>query len=318
MKKIFVLIIIALCPIIMQGQARKMYRQALRTTNLKQKIELLDKVIAEEPKNLDAYFNRALAKNDSGDYHGAIADYSKIIVEAPDADTYFNRGNSRYNLEDFQGAKADYAKAFYLDKNFIDALYSLACAKFDLGEYKDAIKDFDAVLRVIPDLQIAYNYKAAAYVALEDYKKALKAYSSAIVVNPNADAFYNRGVFYLDIRYFQKAKADLNLAVRLNRDNSFVHFYRGASNLFLGKNEDAISDFHKSLKFDSFDFDAMLGLAMAYYKLGDKEKAKTYFKKAKSIVNFSSGDTVDKFSKSYWHLKHFYFFKSVYYDLDKL
>ena len=38
-------------------------------------------MISEEPKNLDAYFHRAIAKNDLGDYRGAIVDYSKIIVE---------------------------------------------------------------------------------------------------------------------------------------------------------------------------------------------------------------------------------------------
>lgn len=317
MKKILVLIIV-LIPAIILGQARKIYRQALRTTNLDEKIELLNKVIAEEPDNLDAYFHRALAKNDSGDFHSAIVDYSKILVEEPDADTYFNRGNARYNLEDFQGAKADYAKAFDLDKNFIDALYSLACAKYDLGEYAEAIKDFDVVLRVIPDLQIAYNYKASAYMALEDYKNALKAYTSAIVISPDSDAFYNRGVFYLDIRYFQKARADLNLAIRLNKDNPFSYFYRGAANLFLGKFDDAIEDFQTSLKYDSLDFDAMLGLAMTYKQLNKLEIAKTYFDKAKSIVEFNSGDTIEKFSKSYWHLKHFYAFQPSFEDLQKL
>ena len=63
--------------------------------NLEERINLLDQVISLEPKNLDAYFYRALAKNDLGDYQGAIVDYSKIILIEPDADTYFNRGNSR-------------------------------------------------------------------------------------------------------------------------------------------------------------------------------------------------------------------------------
>ncbi|GAA4268179.1 tetratricopeptide repeat protein [Hyunsoonleella aestuarii] len=319
MKKIFILLF-ALTPFLILGQAKKIYRQALRSTDLNEKIELLNQVIDIEPNNLDAYFHRALAKNDLGNYHGAIVDYSKIIIEEPDADTYFNRGNSRYNLEDFNGAKADYTKAVALDKNFVDAQYSLACAKYDLGEYERAIKDFDAVLKVIPDLQIAYTLRASAHAALENYKKALKDYSTAILVNPSSDAFYNRGLFYLDINYFQKANADFNLAIRLDRQNSFPYFYRGTTFLFLGKYKDAIEDYMINLKFDSLDFDALLGLAIAHYKIGDSDSAKAYFQKSKNILLDKANPDIpiEQFAASYWYLKQSMFFKSVFYDLNKL
>ncbi|WP_298239292.1 tetratricopeptide repeat protein [uncultured Algibacter sp.] len=319
MKKITIVIFV-LSPILFFGQAKKIYRQALRTTILKEKIELLNQVIELEPNNLDAYFHRGLAKNDLGDYHGAIVDYSKIIVEEPDADTYFNRGNSRYNLEDFTGAKSDYARAVNLDKSFIDARYSLACAKYDLGDYAEAIKDFNAVIKVIPDLQIAYTLRASAYAALEDYKKALKDYSTAILVTPNADAFLNRGLFYLDINYYQKANADFNIVIRLDKQNAFGYFYRGNTFLFLGKYNDAVIDFNNALKFDSLDFDALLGLSIAYYKLGDLGKAKSYFKKAQTILKNESSveKPIEQFATSYWYLKQIMFFKSVFYDLNKL
>ena len=319
MKKITILIFV-LSPIFSFGQAKKIYRQALRTNILKEKIELLNKVIDLEPNNLDAYFHRGLAKNDSGDYHGAIVDYSKIIVKEPDADTYFNRGNSRYNLEDFTGAKSDYARAVDLDKNFVDARYSLACTKYDLGDYADAIKDFNAVLKVIPDLQIAYTLRASAHTALEDYKNALKDYSTAILVAPNADAFLNRGLFYLDINYFQKANADFNIVIRLDKENAFGYFYRGSTYLFLGKYNDAVIDFNNALKFDSLDFDAILGLSIAHYKLGDLDKAKSYYKKSKTIISNQSSlkKPIEQFATSYWYLKQLIFFKSVFYNLDKL
>lgn len=316
MKNTFILIL-ALLPIIGLGQANKLYREALRTENLEQRISLLNQVIDLEPKNLDAYFYRALAKNDLGDYEGAIVDYSKILLEEPGADTYFNRGNSRYNLKDYEGAKLDYAKAYELDRSFIDARYSLACTKYDLGEYTDAIADFNAILRIIPDLQIAYTLRASAYYALEDYKNALQSYSSAIMVQPDADAFYNRGVFYLDIRYFQKAKADLNTAMRLDKENPFIYFHRGASNLFLGDYEGAIEDFSSALTYDLMDFDSMLGLAMAYHKSNNKEKAKAFFDKAKSVVSdvTETDDYFELFNESYWYSKHFYYFKN---SIDEL
>ena len=316
MKKILITFL-AIIPFLSFGQANKFYRKALKTIDLNEKIQLLDQVIELEPDNLDAYFYRGLAKNDLGDYQGAIVDYSKIILIQPDADTYFNRGNSRFNLKDLLGAKTDYEKAIDLDKSFIDARYSLACTMYDLGEYKNAITEFSNLIKIIPDLQIAYTLRAASYTALEDYKNAIKDYTSAIFINPDSDAFYNRGTFFLEIRYFQKARADLNTAIRLNKDNPFLYFYRGASNLFLGKFEEAISDFLTALKFDSKDYDALLGLAMTYHKMNNPEQAKTNLDKAKSIIGFNrSKDTFEAFSKSYWHNKHYFYFKNNFNELN--
>ena len=317
MKRLLITLFTIL-PLLTYGQVNKIYRQALRATDLNEKIELLDQVISQEPKNLDAYFYRGLAKNDLGDYEGAIIDYSKIILIEPDADTYFNRGNSRFNLKDLQGAKTDYEKAVELDKSFIDARYSLACTKYDLGEYENAITDFSILLSIIPDLQIAYTLRAASHVAMENYKEAIKDYSTAILVSPDSDAFYDRGLFYLDIKYYQKAKADLNSAIRLNKGNPYLYFYRGASNLFLGKYKEALDDFSISLAFDSQDFEALLGLSMTYLKMDDLENAETYFKKVKSILEMDvNADDLEQFSKSYWYLKHYYYFKNSVEELSK-
>ena len=293
------------------GQANKLYRKALRSTDLKEKISLLDEVIKLEPKNLDAYFQRGLAKNDSGDYHGAIVDYSKIIVEQPDADTYYNRGNSRYSIKDLKGAKEDYAKAYILDKNIIDALYSLACVRYDLEEYERAISDFSKVMKLAPAKSKLYTLRASSYKALEKYTEAAKDYSTAILILPNANNYYNRGVFLMDIKYYEKANEDLTKALRLNQNNAFAYFYKGASNLLLGKFTNAISDFSEALKFDTMDFDAHLGLAIAYYKVNDTEKAKASFKRANEILSIGSDvSNIEPYNNTYWFQNQYYYFNN--------
>lgn len=312
MKKNIILLLI-ICPIFGFGQAKKIFRQATRTNNLSEKVSLFTQVIELEPKNLDAYFYRAIAKNDLGDYRGAIVDYSKIIVEEPDADTYFNRGNSRYSLKDFSGAKEDYAKAVMLDKTFIDALYSLACVKLDLEEYENAIKDFTAVIKQVPDNYNTYILRASAYKAMEQFTKALNDYSTAILIEPSSNNYYNRGVFLMDIRYYQDANVDLTKSIRLNKNNAFAHFYRGASNLFIGKFNDAISDFSESIKFDTMDFDAYLGLAIAQLKVNDTVNAKLNFNKANAILIPSKKvSTIEQYNNTYWfHNQYFYFNNAI-------
>ncbi|MDO5969518.1 tetratricopeptide repeat protein [Flavivirga aquimarina] len=311
MKRTTIIVLLMLCHFTTYGQANKFFRQAVRATDLNQKIDLYSKVIDLEPKNLDAYFYRALAKNDLGDYNGAIVDYSKIIVLKPDADTYYNRGNSRFSLKDLMGAKSDYAKAFELDSNFIDALYSLACVKYDLEDYKGAIEDFSRVIETVPDQPKTYLLRASAYRAIESYKKALKDYTLAVLIDPNANTYYNRGEFFMTINYYQNANNDFSSSLKFNRNNAFAYFYRGASNLLLGKYNNAVSDFYLALKFDATDFDALLGLALTYYKMGDITNAKLNLQKAKSIISPEKDvESVNFFTNTYWFQNQYFYFNN--------
>ncbi|WP_142785387.1 tetratricopeptide repeat protein [Changchengzhania lutea] len=319
MKRITIILFIIM-PLLGIAQAGKLYRQALKTADLSERISLLDQVIEQEPDKLDAYFYRGLAKNDLGDYSGAIVDYSKIILTKPDPDTYFNRGNSRYSLLNYEGAKEDYKSAIELDPYFIDAIYSLGCSKYDLGHYDDAISDFNTVISIEPYSSEAYKMRAFTHWALKKYKLALADYTMVILIDPTDDAYYNRGVFFMDIKYYKKAKSDFTKSLRINKNNGFAYFYRGASHLLLGKFNDAISDFNTALKFDSKDFDALLGLAMTFQKVNDLEKAKLNFEKAQSIIltNAITKDGIAPYSNTYWYKNEFYVFNESFKVLSKL
>ncbi|MBU2951296.1 tetratricopeptide repeat protein [Tamlana agarivorans] len=318
MKNLLFTLCIAL-PLFSFGQTSKLYRQALRTSDLKERISMLDEVIDLEPKNLDAYFQRGLAKNNSEDFYGAIVDYSKIIVENPDADTYYNRGNSRYSVQDYAEAKEDYAKAYILDNKFIDALYSLACVRLELGEYEKAISDFDKVIKAAPGQPKTYVLRASAHNALEHYQKAHADYSTAILIEKSSENYYNRGVFFMEITRYQDAKNDFNKALFLDKTNAFAYFFRGASSLFLGEDAVAISDFENVLKFDSKDFDAELGLAIAYVNLNDTVKAKLHFDRANRIIGLGSNVTnIQQYSETYWFQHQYFFFNKGINELVKL
>lgn len=317
MKKICI-ILLTLFPLLTHTQANKIYRKAIKATDLKERINLFSQVIALEPKNFDAYFYRGIAKNDLGDYNGAIIDYSKIIVFEPDADTYYNRGNSKYSLQDFEGAKEDYDKAVKLDPNFTDAQYSLGCVKYDLGDYKGSITDFTNVLLKYPHPK-TFSLRASAYRALKEYKKALEDYSYVILITGSSDAYYNRGEFYLSVNYYQKANDDFSISIKENKNNSFAYFHRGTTYLLLGKYNDAISDFTKALEFDATDFDAMLGLALSHGMNNDFDQAKFNLEKAKTIL--STNKTEDKglifFKNTYWYQNQNYVFSKIYKELIK-
>jgi tetratricopeptide (TPR) repeat protein len=80
-----------------------------------------DKAIELAPDFVDALVNRAATRDDHGDYKGAIEDYNKAIELNPDDSmAYFNRGNTRLNMGDNKLACADWNKAKELGADYAD------------------------------------------------------------------------------------------------------------------------------------------------------------------------------------------------------
>jgi len=314
------IVIIFLLPLITFAQANKFFRQGERATDLKEKIDLFSQAIELEPKHLDAYFQRAVAKDNIGDYHGAILDYTKVLFYEPDADSYYNRGNSKYKLSDFVGAIEDYTKALELDPEFLAARYSLGFTKYELQDYEGAVEELSKFLQAFPESDTALRQRAFAYSALKKPLLALRDFTFTILINPTSEAFYNRGTAYMDINYYQEANNDFHKAIRIDKTNAPAYFFRGASHFFLGEYDKAISDFNTAISFDSLDFDAVFGLALTYYKMGDLEKAKLQFEKTIRILKTTSENKegINLFKNTYWFLNQYYTFYDNYQKLSGL
>lgn len=87
-----------------------------------------DKAIELAPDFVDAYVNRGATRDESGDYAGALEDYNKAIELKPDIGMiYLNRGNTKYNMGDKNGACADWVKAKELGEDFAEERIKQFC-----------------------------------------------------------------------------------------------------------------------------------------------------------------------------------------------
>jgi tetratricopeptide (TPR) repeat protein len=99
-----------------------------------------DKSIEIAPDFINALVNRGSLKDENGDYLGAIEDYNTALsVENIDIDNqqkaYFNRGNSKFNLSDQNGASEDWKKALALGSEYAkERLDNLAFSKGEIGQ----------------------------------------------------------------------------------------------------------------------------------------------------------------------------------------
>lgn len=162
---------------------------------------------------------------------------------------YNNRGNAYLMLGQYQQAIEDYNKALEQDRDFAKAYNNRGLAYGNLGKYQLAIEDFSVSIRKNNREPMAYFNRGNVFKALGDYQKAIEDYSKAIELNPRkADFYNNRGNTFLKLYSYQQAIEDFNVAIRLNCDYDKAYLNRGIAYESLGNFKEALEDYRTSAR----------------------------------------------------------------------
>ena len=152
----------------------------------------------------------------------SLADGNRSIS----AETYFTWGNTKYDLGDYKGAIADFDSAIRLNPDDAAAYLNRGSAKGQLGQRFAAIADYDSTIRLNPDYANAYYNRGLAKYNLGQHFAAIADFDSTIRLNPDyANAYYNRGSAKTQLNRISEAKQDLRTALRLAKqagDTSFI------------------------------------------------------------------------------------------------
>jgi len=88
------------------------------------------------------------------------------------------------------------------------------------GRYEEAIAEYDEVIRLNPQLALAYGNRGGAYSDLGQLQRAIQDYDEAISLNPHyAKAYVNRALAYTHLGDDTKAQQDVGRAVELGWDS---------------------------------------------------------------------------------------------------
>lgn len=103
------------------------------------------------------------------------------------ANAYFKDADEAYNREDFNEAIVQYTNALEEFPLFYEAVDRRGFAKMAMGEFLDAIKDFEFSLMINPDSVTAEFAIGECYYKLGDFEKAVEQFEHTLKLYPDDD-----------------------------------------------------------------------------------------------------------------------------------
>ena len=97
-----------------------------------------------------------------------------MAAPAPPSVEHYNRADTYMAMGEYDNAIQEYDEAIHLDPGYADAYYNRGYACDKRCEYERAIQDFDQAIRLEPNEAVAYNDRGIAYHYLGEYQRAIQ------------------------------------------------------------------------------------------------------------------------------------------------
>lgn len=173
-----------------------------------------------------------------------------------------------------------------------------AGVKEDIEKYDDLqqkLREIQQLLERLSPIDIEQTLKEANYYYYAgNYKEALRRYDDILKQDPNQiDALVNKGMVHYRLGEYEKARVCFSQALNLEPGNFDASIYKAMLFYKTGKIEEAKRYYKKAigLKIDENNIDALVNKGIAYEHLGDQSEAKSYFQKViESEIDPQSGD----------------------------
>jgi tetratricopeptide (TPR) repeat protein len=203
----------------------------------------------------------------------------------------FNRGKLLHQEHQYREAIKEYEASLKLDDQNPFVFNALGLAYAALQDFAPALKAFNQALALNPDLTDVYNNMGMVYAEQGAKEKAFEAFSRA-VRNPNyttpEKALYNMGNLYLDDSNLELAEMHFRRAVE--KQPKFALGYRGLANVYLRMNQVdlAVSQFQKAVELAPEDAESLFQLARIHQDKGEVEEARKLYRRVVEIDRFSN------------------------------
>lgn len=195
MKKLnlFVLLLAALCvftsgTFAQNSEATRKAAELLTQGKFKEAITVLDKAVAKNQDLYAVYKLRGNLKRMTGDFEGALNDYSAAIEQkADDGELFEQRAMMRlYTRKEPASILADLDAAIAYGRKYEKVYATRGMIKMQLRDTDGAIADYEAAIAMRPDFAGAYVGLASIYGMLRNDDKAAEVLETFIAQVENS------------------------------------------------------------------------------------------------------------------------------------
>lgn len=168
------------------SRAAEQYRIATRDTN-------------SSIQRAFAWFNLGNCHVQTGSYNKAVVSYRRSVEESPTFTRgYQLLGDVYYTIGAYGDAMAAYVRLLELEETSVHARQMLGECALKGGDVTEALRHFDAALKLDPDLPDVYLASAEAYARIRDYTSAEKVLEQALMrmSKPSAEGYFYLGQLY--------------------------------------------------------------------------------------------------------------------------
>lgn len=175
-------------------------------------IDLMDKIIAIEPTNLEAISQKAFAFDSMGESEKAFEAYSSALEQNPDSpDLIFNLGRLYYMRDDFTSAIEQFKNVLNISPDDYEATLNIGNAYLSVAE------EFMAPIREGAEMSDKEK-KTTQDKAIEQYKAAVPFLKKAVEIKPDDSITWtNLGVAYINSGMKEEGEAAFKKADELSK-----------------------------------------------------------------------------------------------------
>jgi tetratricopeptide (TPR) repeat protein len=149
--------------------------------------------------------------------------------------------------------------------------------------YGEAIKEYEAILKVEPENTRALLLMGLGYANLNKPDEAIRYTKKASEIDPSYAAFYNLGLIYAANDQPENALGAFDQALEFNPESHRAEYQKGIVYSILKDYEGAAQSYQRSIDLNP-DFDeAHIGLTGATYKNGDEAAALAHIEELKKM-----------------------------------
>ena len=119
-------------------------------------------------------------------------------------------------------------------------------------------------------MAILYRRRGRIRQQLGDYTNAMADYDRAIEIEPQmAQAYANRADIYINRGDYPRALIQCNQAIRFDPQLVSAHYQRGVINTEVGNLHAALADYHRLIQIDPQDINAYIQRSWIYFRHGE-------------------------------------------------